>query len=260
MKKIFAVLVFCTVLMIGAVSASAAANVAALMYHSVTTDINRLSDYTVSPEQLDNDIQYFMDCGYIPMTATELATEDFRKINNRKILLLTFDDGYDNFYTEVFPILKKHNAKATMFLIGSYINRYGYLNDDQVYEMAHSGLVEIGNHTDAIHHTPVNLLYDIYNDPDTMIEVVEDIRRNGLVLESITGYEVTSLSWPYGYYTTSLDKQVKNQLGYKISFGTTYGVNFFTGNTSTPLKRMNRESSATTGEVFDRANGKFYSW
>lgn len=258
MKKICAIFVFCAIMIFGCVCAEAHAYVAALMYHSVTTDEKRLSDYAVSPQQLDSDIQYFMDCGYIPMTATELAMENIKTIDKRKILLLTFDDGYDNFYTEVFPILKKHNCKATVFLIGSYIDRYGYLNRDQVNEMAHSGFVEIGNHTDAIHHMPKNLLYDIYNNPDTRLEVLEDIRRNGLILKSITGYDIHSLSWPYGYYTTALDRMVKNKLGYKISFSTNYGVNFFTGNIDNPLNRMNRESSATSGQVFDRANGKFY--
>ena len=256
MKKLFAAVIFLAVFTIGAASASAAANVVTLMYHSVTQDANRLGDYTVSPEQLDSDIQYFMSQGYIPITASELVNENYENVNNRKILLLTFDDGYDNFYMEVFPILKKYNAKATMFLIGSYINRYGYLTEDQVYEMAHSGLVEIGNHTDSIHHTPVNQLYDIYNNPNTMIEVVEDIRRNGIVLKNITGYDVTSLSWPYGYYTTALDNAVKNQLGYRITFSTKYGVNFFTGDASAPFNRMNRESSATTWQVFERANNK----
>lgn len=251
-------MVFAAVFMVGAVSANAAAKVAALMYHSVTEDTDRLGDYTISPFQLDSDIKYFLDCGYIPMTASELATEPLWRIDNRKILLLTFDDGYDNFYTEVFPILQKYNAKATMFLIGSYINRYGYLNSDQVYEMAHSGLVEMGNHTDAIHHTPVDLLYDIYNAPETVNDVVEDIRRNGDVIKSITGYDVTSLSWPYGYYTTRLDNMIKSKLGYKISFSTNYGVTFYTGDTTSPLNRMNREASATSGQVFDRANSKFY--
>ncbi|MBQ6557911.1 MAG: polysaccharide deacetylase family protein [Clostridia bacterium] len=254
MKKIIALAAFCIVLAATCISASAAAKVCTLMYHSVTSDVDRLSDYTVTPEQFENDIRFFMACGYIPMTATELATENFSLIDNRKILLVTLDDGYDNFYTEVFPILQRNNCKATMFLIGSYIDRYGYLNRDQVYEMAHSGLVEIGNHTDAIHHTPVGLLYDIYNDNETIMEVVEDIRRNGIVLKTITGYDIYSLSWPYGYYTSYLDRLIKSQLGYKISFGTSWGVNFFNGNTSTPLKRMNRESSATTKEVFDRAN------
>ena len=73
MKKIIALMAFCIIMAAGAVSASAAANVAALMYHSVTTDSTRWGDYTVSPEQLDADIQYFQSCGYITMTATELA-------------------------------------------------------------------------------------------------------------------------------------------------------------------------------------------
>ena len=109
MKKIIAVMaVLITLFSMGNVSASAAAKVAALMYHSVTTDSSRWNDYTISPEQLDADIQYFKSCGYIPMTATELATANMADIDNRKILLLTFDDGYSNFYTEVFPVLKKN--------------------------------------------------------------------------------------------------------------------------------------------------------
>lgn len=60
MKKIIAVMaVLITLFSMGNVSASAAAKVAALMYHSVTTDSSRWNDYTISPEQLDADIQYF---------------------------------------------------------------------------------------------------------------------------------------------------------------------------------------------------------
>ena len=173
-------------------------------------------------------------------------------------LLLTFDDGYSNFYTEVFPILKKNDAKATMFLIGSYIDRYGYLTSDETYEMANSGLVEIGNHTNGIHSMPKEQLKAIYNNTNAYGDILDDIQSNGEILKEVTGKDVTSISWPYGYYTTTLDNAVKSQLGYKISFSTVYGVNFFTGNTYSPLKRMNREYSAGTQQVFDRANGKFY--
>lgn len=259
MKKIIAVMaVLITLFSMGNVSASAAAKVAALMYHSVTTDSSRWNDYTISPEQLDADIQYFKSCGYIPMTATELATSNMADIDNRKILLLTFDDGYSNFYTEVFPILKKNDAKATMFLIGSYIDRYGYLTSDETYEMANSGLVEIGNHTNGIHSMPKEQLKAIYNNTNAYGDILADIQSNGEILKEVTGKDVTSISWPYGYYTTTLDNAVKSQLGYKISFSTVYGVNFFTGNTYSPLKRMNREYSAGTQQVFDRSNGKFY--
>ena len=49
------------------------------------------------------------------MTATELATANMADIDNRKILLLTFDDGYSNFYTEVFPVLKKNDEGYNVF-------------------------------------------------------------------------------------------------------------------------------------------------
>ena len=85
MKKIIAVMaVLITLFSMGNVSASAAAKVAALMYHSVTTDSSRWNDYTISPEQLDADIQYFKSCGYIPMTATELATANMADIDKQK--------------------------------------------------------------------------------------------------------------------------------------------------------------------------------
>ena len=240
------------------VSASASANVAALMYHSVTRDASRWDNYTVSPDTLDADIGYFLSNGYITMTAAELAFASAEDVDGRNILLLTFDDGYSNFYTDVFPILKKYNAKATMYLIGSYINRYGYLTEDEVREMAHSGLVEIGNHTNSIHHTPKELLEGIYNDPNSFYDVLEDIKNNGERLKSITGIDVVTLSWPYGYYTPSLDEAVKSELGYGLSVGTEYGVNKWNaGMASEPLKRMNREASASTEEVFNRAYRSF---
>lgn len=256
-RKITAFTICLTLILCVNISANAAAKVASLMYHNVTDNQFALDDWTVSPEQLDADIQYFMDCGYITMTATELVRSNISDIDGKKILLLTFDDGYASFYTKIYPILKKHNAKATMFLISSYVDRYGYLNSDQTYEMANSGLVEIGNHTNAIHGMPKPQLQLLYLNQDAFGDILGDIDMCGKELERIIGKPVTSISWPYGFYTTTLDSAVKERLGYEISFSTDYGVNFYTGNAYNPLKRMNRESNASTQTVFDRANGKF---
>ncbi len=257
MKKITVIIIMCTLMCVCGMRAFAAANVAALMYHSVTEDSSRWDDYTISPAQLDADIQYFTDCGYVTMTATELADADMSSIDGGKILLLTFDDGYSNFYTEVYPILKKHGAKATMFLIGNQVNKYGYLNEDQIREMSQSALVEIGNHTNSLHSAPRHVLNSFYSNPDLLYDVLWDIQSCSEALSEITGKPITSLSWPYGLYTDALDQAVKNQLGFKITFSTDYAVNKFDGSTYTPLCRMNREYSATTQEVFDRANSKF---
>jgi len=38
-------------------------------------------------------------------------------------VVITFDDGYKNFYLHAFPILKKFNFTATVFLVPKYINK-----------------------------------------------------------------------------------------------------------------------------------------
>ncbi len=97
-------------------------------------------------------------------------------------------------------------------MIGSYIDRYGYLTADETYEMANSGLVEIGNHTNGIHSMPKEQLKAIYNNTNAYGDILADIQSNGEILKEVTGKDVTSISWPYGYYTTTLDNAVKVSL------------------------------------------------
>ncbi|HOA80155.1 MAG TPA: polysaccharide deacetylase family protein, partial [Defluviitaleaceae bacterium] len=77
-----------------------------------------------------------------------------------KPIILTFDDGYENNYTNAFPILKKHNMKATIFIVTSAVGelgvQYPHMTWEQMKEMEYSGLITIQNHG-AI-HTPMDKL------------------------------------------------------------------------------------------------------
>ncbi len=256
MKKITAISL--ALLMFFAASANALANarVVTLMYHEVTHDPQRQGDWGISPEQLEADINYFTERGYIPITAGELANESMNNLEGKKILLLTFDDGYADWYTEVYPILRRTGAKATMFIVGSYINRYGYLSEWQIHEMANCGLIEIGSHTDMIHQMPKDSLTNLYNS-DGADDVIADIRKNTERLSTITGKDIVSISWPYGYYTDTLDWRVKNELGYKMSFSTATGVNDYSGDTSVVFDRITRDAVRTTEEIFADAEKRF---
>lgn len=256
-KKLLIILAaFLTFLIVGTASAYASCNVVTLMYHNITNDSSRWDDYCVPASTLDSDIAYFLDKGYIALTASELANENMSNLDGKNILLLTFDDGYSGWYTDAYPVLKKYNVKATMYIVGSKVDHYGYLTRYQIKELANSGLIEIGNHTDKIHQVPIELLKSIYDDSYAFWDVIDDIRSNGDKLEAITGKAVTSISWPYGYYTSALDQTVKS-LGYVISFSTNYGVNVYSGDASVPFNRINREYSTTSKDLYDRAESKF---
>ena len=65
---------------------------------------------------------------------------------DEKVIYLTFDAGYENGNTEkILDALKKHNAPATFFLVGHYIES----SPDLVKRMVAEGHI-VGNHT--MHH------------------------------------------------------------------------------------------------------------
>ncbi len=256
MKKRLFALTLMLVLLIGNISAYASCKVVSIMYHDITEDSSRWGAYCISPEQLESDISYFLSNGYISITASELANEDMNNLNGRKILLLTFDDGYSGWYTYAMPILKKYGAKASMYMIGSKINHYGYLSSYQIREMANCGLIEIGNHTDKVHQASLDLVKQLYNDPYASKDIVSDIKNSAAKIQEASGKSVTSITWPYGYYTDALDAEVKNA-GYKISFSTNYGVNVYKGSTAVPFNRINREDTTTSADLYARAENLF---
>src|SRR5664279_4046290 len=75
-------------------------------------------------------------------------------------VMLTFDDGYQSFYTRVFPLLKKYRYPATLALVGSWMEeehaedrpKIPLMTWPQVREVVASGLVEIASHSYDLHH------------------------------------------------------------------------------------------------------------
>ena len=92
------------------------------MYHAVSDDLWGYWDLFVSPETMEQELLYLQENGYETIWFEDLShVEDFEKP-----VILTFDDGYDDNYTELFPLLQKYNAQATIFVQG---NRHAAQND-----------------------------------------------------------------------------------------------------------------------------------
>ena len=112
-----------------------------LMYHSVDSEKGKGGIFL---DEFQEHIKWIKDKKTFKME--ELKNLNYTLPQNS--ILITFDDGYKNNYTLAFPILKKYNMKATIFLNTKFIGEdEAYLNWDEIKEMYQSGLIDFQLHT-----------------------------------------------------------------------------------------------------------------
>jgi peptidoglycan-N-acetylmuramic acid deacetylase len=124
---------------------------------------------------------------------------------DKKVIYLTFDAGFENGYTpSILDTLKKHNVKATFFLVGNYLEK----EPELVKRMVEEGHI-VGNHT--------------YSHPDmSKISDIEAFKKEITSLEELykntTGQEMLKFYRPpQGKFNEENLKQA-NEIGYKTIF------------------------------------------
>ena len=180
-----------------------------LMYHSINRSVDGISpDLVVSPEAFEAQLQYLSKNGYQFYTISELLEAK----PSGKAIVLTFDDGFRDNFTEMFPILKRHDAKATIYLAPA-IEGIERLDQQQIETMRDSGLVEFGAHT--MHH--VNL------DKAETDVAVKEINESKAVVEKLTGLQCKAFAYPFGRYNDETVQQVQ-QAGLSSSVTVKKGI------------------------------------
>lgn len=125
-----------------------------LMYHYI-----RIADpadtlglaLSVTPENFDSQMTWLKDNNYESMNLVDLADPKEKTVNSilsvhKKPVIITFDDGYADAYSQALPILAKHDFSGTFFIIRDFVGRPEYLTQAQIDKMAEKGM-EIGSHT-----------------------------------------------------------------------------------------------------------------
>ena len=223
-------------------------DIAAVCYHSVTDNPLTLSEYRISGEEFRADLEYFTSRGYTFMKPCELWYAQ-----PGKNMALTFDDGYDDFYEVVFPLLKEYNAKAAVYLIASEIDKTGYLKSWQIKELDESGLVEIGNHTTIVHN--YGWTRDDYtSDLLKVNEFMEDVKDCSSRIYNILGHGTESIAYPSGQYTEQMDRILRYNLGYTTTFTTDYGIIKTQADILSPMKRVYRVHGDTPQKLEEMIN------
>jgi len=113
----------------------------------------------------------------------------------RKLVVLTFDDGYRDFFTDAFPILKKYGFTATVFLPTAFIDKTAlglrgkdHLSWSEIRELQAEGFT-FGSHT--VHHPQ---LLDLRPD-----QVEYEIRKSKETIEEKTHKSVEFFCYPYKF-------------------------------------------------------------
>ena len=171
---------------------------------------------------------------------------------SKNIIYLTFDAGFENGNTEkILDSLKKHNVKATFFLVGNYIETSPELVERMV-EEGHT----IGNHT--------------YSHPDmSKISDEESFKKELQSLESLyketTGQELLKIYRPpQGKYCVS-NLEMADKLGYKTIFWSLAYVDWYENKQPTKEEAFNKllkrihpgaivllhSTSKTNGDILD---------
>lgn len=199
-------------------SPSATFRVPILMYHYVEYVQNKKDtirqSLNISPSVFDQQVKTLQNDGYTFMTASELADVlDGKKTLPPKPILLTFDDGHWDLYTNVLPILEKYHAKATAYIISGFIGGSDFLTGNQLQKVIQSGLVEIGAHT--VHHIGL---------AKRLLPLVQyEVNKSKKQLEDTYHIKVISFAYPSGMFDQQAINVVKDA-GFKTSVSTIPGI------------------------------------
>ena len=164
--------------------------------------------------------------------------------------MITFDDGFRNFYYHAMPVLDACGFKATIFPVAGFLAKRSswdvgageiHLTKGELRAIAAAGH-EIGSHT----LTHANLPY--LSGP----ELDRELRDSKNRLEDIIGTPVTSISFPHGFWNKDIWKRARD-LGYER--GTIYRNHHMAGNGLLPVLGAYRFDSPS--DLFARVSQRY---
>lgn len=213
-------------------------DVLVLMYHKLSYDESQWGDFCMSPKQFEEELVNLKKENYVFYTASELM--EAKPQPGKRIVVITFDDGYESDYIYALPILKRHNAKATFFVIGHVIGDTGYMTETQLKSLSAEECAEIGNHTYSLHEKSPEYVTKLYSSLKYADIIEQDFSINSEFIEKITGKKVTAVSYPYGIWSDAVDLKLKWN-GLSVSFNSDNKVSKLT-EIKKPLGRINKAS------------------
>ncbi|MFC3800809.1 endo-1,4-beta-xylanase [Cohnella sp. GCM10012308] len=192
------------------------AKIPVVLYHKVNAIAESGNDYQTTLDLFKKQMKYLSDNGYTTLSAQqyeEMIRGDLAP--PERPVLLTFDDGTPDFYSNAWPVLKQYGMKATLFIVADWIGegKYGMTNA-QLAALAADSNLDLENHTKT------------HGDLTKMDKAAAqaDIAAGGAFLESLTGEKPRMLAYPNGAYNADVAQAAAAEgieLAFKVGDGIT---------------------------------------
>lgn len=178
-----------------------------LAYHKITNKVD-FGINTIKIAKFKEQIGLIAKLGYNPTTFHRIEQGEN---NSGKSIVIVFDDGYEDCYTDAAPVLRTFGFPAVIFPVINYIGKYNlwepfflqrkfkHMTKEQLIELSREGY-EIGSHG-------FNHLYLPGLDEDILQQEISDSKK---ILEDWLGNEVITFCYPYGYFNRKIYTCVQN--------------------------------------------------
>lgn len=180
-----------------------ALHVPILLYHYVGNNPNPSDKgrdvLSVPPGVFEVQLKAIRDNGFTTITLDDLSRALAGGSLPVKPVILTFDDGYLDFYYNVWPLLRTYNMQAMAFIPTGLVGGGAYMTWSMVEEVSRSSVVTIGAH--SINHVSLPSLSH-----DRLVAELVDSKK---LLEQHTGKPVIWMAYPYGLFDDRVVAEAK---------------------------------------------------
>jgi glycosyltransferase involved in cell wall biosynthesis/peptidoglycan/xylan/chitin deacetylase (PgdA/CDA1 family) len=197
-----------------------------LLYHAIGSLDEPAGLYVMPAYQFAKQMTWLKRMGYLPITLKHfLACQRDRRLVPVGSVVITFDDGYVDNYTDAYPVLQQQNIPATIFLVSGYIgldNKWDeqkpladrrLMSWSQIQELMERG-VQFGAHTCT--HPSLTAI--------SSNRAEDEITHSRQQLESRLSEPVDFFAYPYGEHDPCVQAMVR-QAGFAAGCTVDAGLN-----------------------------------
>lgn len=219
-----------------------------LMYHNIDEHYKE-SKLSVSLQSFERQMRFLRERRYNIVSLGKLVDLlSSKRPIPYKTIAVTFDDGYNNNYTAAFPVLKKYDIPACIFVVADKIGRVGYLNWRDLEEMSRDN-IDIGSHTLSGGYLP---------DIKDVSRLKREIFESRCMLKSRIPQAGDFFAYPSGGFDKEI-RQIVIDTGYKGACATNPGRTYSKKDIYA-LKRLRISRTSDNLFVFWIESSGFYTW